>query len=45
MLPENIYEEEFDGKNHIRNWGEGILKNYLQNLMTALNKKEQRDFV
>lgn len=43
MLPENIYEEEFDGKNHIRNWGEGILKNYLQNLMTALNKKEQRD--
>jgi hypothetical protein len=34
--PNNIYETEYNGEGHIRNWGPGILKNYIQQLMLLL---------
>ncbi|MEZ5059213.1 MAG: hypothetical protein R2879_19430 [Saprospiraceae bacterium] len=40
--PDKLYQSEYDGEGHIRNWGPGILKNYLQALMSFLNKKEDR---
>lgn len=33
-----IYNSDFDEKGLIRNWGPGILKNYIQSLMNFLNK-------
>jgi hypothetical protein len=41
--PEYIYQPEFYGLGHIRNWGPGILKNYIQTLMTCLDKNETRN--
>lgn len=43
MRPSNIYSTDYNGDNHIRNWGKGILKNYLQYLMTSLEKNEKKD--
>ena len=40
--PENIYQSDYDGDGHIRNWGPGYLKNDLQLLMTLLEKGEDR---
>jgi hypothetical protein len=40
--PENIYQSDYDGGDHIRNWGPGYLKNYLQMLMPLLEKGEER---
>lgn len=40
--PDNIYETDYDGNGHIRNWGPGILKNYIQSLMGCLDKGESR---
>jgi hypothetical protein len=43
MSPENIYMTDYSGEGHIRNWGTGILKNYLQHLMQMLESgKEQK---
>ncbi|HMR43294.1 MAG TPA: hypothetical protein PKC40_05650 [Saprospiraceae bacterium] len=39
--PEKIYDSDYDGGGHIRNWSPGILKNYIQQLMVLLkNGKE-----
>ncbi len=40
--PDNLYQVEYDGDGHIRNWGPGILKNYIQTLTSFLNKTEAR---
>jgi hypothetical protein len=41
--PDKLYQSDYDGNGHIRNWGPGILKNYIQSLMSYLNKGEDRD--
>lgn len=38
--PDKIFQTEYDGNGHIRNWGPGILKNYIQCLMSFLTKGE-----
>lgn len=38
--PDEIFESDFNGKGHVRNWGSGIMKNYIQSLMIFLNKNE-----
>jgi hypothetical protein len=40
MNPDNIFQTDYDGGGHIRNWGPGILKNYLQTTISYLNKNE-----
>ncbi len=40
--PNKIYQTDYDGDGHIRNLGPGILKNYIQSLMSHLNKNEER---
>lgn len=40
--PDLLYQQDYDGDGHIRNWGPGILKNYIQTLMIFLNKNEKR---
>ena len=40
--PETVYKDEFDEYEHIRNWGPGFLKNYLQQLMDLFKKGEER---
>lgn len=42
MDPANIFANEFDGEGHIRNWGPGILKNYLQSLMGLIKNNQER---
>ena len=42
MKPDNLYQTDYDADGHIRNWGPGILKNYLQNLMGLLEKGEEK---
>lgn len=42
MEPKNLYSSEYDGNGHIRNWGPGILKNYLQSLNSFINKGEKK---
>lgn len=37
-FPEKIYDADYDGNGHIRNWGLGYLKIYLQLLMGLLEK-------
>jgi hypothetical protein len=39
--PQTIYQMDYDGLGHIRNWGPGMLKNYLQALTSFLNKSEK----
>lgn len=39
--PDNLFQSDYDGNGHIRNWGPGILKNYIQSLMNYLNKSEK----
>ena len=41
--PENIFNEDYDGGGHIRNWGLGIFKNHIQLLSASLEKGEERD--
>lgn len=43
MLPQNIYLTDYNADGHIRNWGKGILKNYLQYLMASLERKEKKE--
>jgi hypothetical protein len=40
--PDLLFSSDYDGYGHIRNWGPGLLKNYIQNLMTLLNKAEKK---
>jgi hypothetical protein len=40
--PDNIYNSDYDGGGHIRNWGPGILKNYIQHLMVLLNDGKEK---
>ena len=40
--PDKLFQTDYDGNGHIRNWGPGILKNYIQTLMNFLNKNENR---
>jgi len=40
--PSLIYNADYDGDEHIRNWGLGYLKNYVQVLMALLEKGEER---
>jgi hypothetical protein len=40
--PDMIYKDDYDEYEHIRNWGPGYLKNYLQQLMYLMEKKEAR---
>lgn len=40
--PDKLFQSDYDGNGHIRNWGPGILKNYIQSLMSYLNKSERR---
>jgi hypothetical protein len=42
MKPENIYLANADGDNHIRNWGPGLIKNYVQLLMASLNEGKEK---
>lgn len=41
--PENIYNTSYDGAEHIRNWGPGILKNQLQALNHYASIGEEKD--
>lgn len=40
--PGMVYNDDYDEYEHIRNWGPGYLKNYLQYLTVLLEKKEPR---
>ena len=40
--PDDLYKYDYDGGGHIRNWGPGILKNYLQEFMVQLDKGKER---
>ena len=42
LSPENLYKTDYDGDNHIRNWGKGFLQNYIQNMVQLLNNKVER---
>ncbi len=41
MDPDKIFQSNFDGDGHIHNWGPGILKNYVQSLMSFLSQGEE----
>ena len=41
--PSMLYKTDYDGKNHIKNWGTGILTNYIQTLIAFLNKSEEQN--
>ena len=36
--PDKLFQSDYGENSHIRNWGPGILKNYIQSLMTFFNK-------
>lgn len=40
--PDNLYKSDYDSNGHIRNWGAGILSNYIQNLTVLLNKGQEQ---
>lgn len=40
--PDLLFQSDYDGDGHIRNWGPGILKNQIQALTFFLNKNEPR---
>lgn len=40
--PKNIYSGNYDGDGHIRNWGLGVLKNYLEQLMINLQNSTKK---
>lgn len=42
MEPSNIFNSDIDGAGHIRNWGPGILKNYVQCIMSFINNNVER---
>lgn len=40
--PDLLFQSDYDGDGHIRNWGPGILKNYIQSLMNLLEKGQKQ---
>jgi hypothetical protein len=40
--PDLLFNSEYDGSGHIRNWGPGMLKNYIQSLMTLLERGDKK---
>lgn len=40
--PDKLFQSDYNGNGHIRNWGAGILKNQIQSLTSYLNKNENR---
>lgn len=40
--PDYLFQSDYDGNGHIRNWGPGILKNHLQNMISYLDKKAEK---
>ena len=40
--PENIFNNDYDASGHIRNWGPGVLKNYLQAFSGYVKNNEER---
>ncbi|OUD26122.1 hypothetical protein [Flavobacterium psychrophilum] len=40
--PENLFLTNFGCENHIRNWGEGLLKNHLQNMIMYLEMGKEK---
>jgi hypothetical protein len=40
--PDFLFQSDYDGNGHIRNWGPGILKNYIQLLMTYLDRNKNQ---
>jgi hypothetical protein len=40
--PKILMSSDYDGGGHIRNWGPGFLKNYIQDLMTLLDANKER---
>ena len=39
--PSMLYKMDFDAKGHIKNWGTGIITNYIQMLTAYLNKAQE----
>lgn len=40
--PSMLYKMDYDAKGHIKNWGTGILTNYIQTLVSFLDKAQER---
>lgn len=40
--PENLFLTNYSCDNHVRNWGEGILKNHIQNVIMYLEKAKEK---
>lgn len=40
--PSMLYKMDFDAKGHIKNWGAGIITNYIQTFIFFLNKAQER---
>jgi hypothetical protein len=41
--PSSLYRMEYDANGHIKNWGSGIVANYIQALQLALNKANPKE--
>jgi len=41
--PSSAYKTDYDSSGHLKNWGPGILGNYIQQLISLLNKAETRE--
>lgn len=42
MSPENLFQSNYSCGNHIKNWGDGLLKNHLQNILMNLEKGQEK---
>jgi hypothetical protein len=42
--PSSLYKMEYDATGHLKNWGKGIVYNYVQELNRLLNKAEEKSF-
>ncbi|WP_269227087.1 hypothetical protein [Flavobacterium eburneipallidum] len=42
MMPSNLYKTDYDADGHIRNWGLGLFKNHIQNMVSYLNKGTEK---
>jgi hypothetical protein len=40
----NIFKLDYDGEGHIRNWGTGIVTNYIQQLMVLLKEEKEKNY-
>lgn len=41
--PSMLYKTDYDGKGHIKNWGTGIVTNYIQTLVAYLNNGKEHN--